>query len=130
MLVTQPIGSTTQVLQSLPGCSSHPDHIMVSPLNVNIISVLYQILHDNVGTGTPVKDITDYMKSGDRQFLYHIGHGHDEVTGPANADDGVKNLIIILFLLNYPVVLTEQFLQNIGKILWEGRPQSGSGILG
>ena len=52
----------------LPGGGTHPQHIMISPLNINRM-VLDQFFHDNMGARSPVVNITHNMKMVYRQPL-------------------------------------------------------------
>ena len=102
----------------MTGSGSHPHHVMVAPLEIHIVE-FHQMVHDNMRSRTSVKDIPDDMESGDNQSLDYLRNRHDEFFRPVNPDNRVKNLIIILFFLHNPVILAEQFFQNIGKIRWK-----------
>ena len=52
----------------LPGGGTHPQHIMISPLNINRM-VLDQFFHDNMGARSSVVNITHNMKMVYRQPL-------------------------------------------------------------
>ena len=102
----------------MAGSRSHPHHIMIAPLEVHIVK-FHQMVHNNVRSRSSVKNISDHMKSGDNQLLNDLRDCYNELFGTIDTNDRVKNLIIILFFLHNPVILTEQFFQNIGKIRWK-----------
>ena len=51
---------------------------MVSPLDIEMM-VVAKCIHDDMGTRTTVVYIADHMQDIDRQPLYQVTHGDDEV---------------------------------------------------
>ena len=99
----------------MPGSRTHPYHIMIPPLEIHVLQ-LHQMIHDNMRPRSSVENIPDHMKSCDNQTLNSLGNSHNKLFGPVDSDDSIKNLIIILLFLHHPVILAEQFFQNVREI--------------
>src|SRR5699024_1430092 len=87
----------------MPGSRAHPDHIVIAPLEVHMLQ-LHQMIHDDMRARSSVKNIADDMESCDDKPLYRLRDGDDKLFGAVDPDDGIKDLVIVLFLLNHPVV--------------------------
>ena len=112
----------------MAGGGAHPHHIVIAPLEVHIFQ-LHQMIHDDVRARPPVEDISDHVEPCDNQSLDRLGYGNDELLCPVDADDRIKDLVIILLLLHHPVILTQKFFQNVGKIRRKAFPQLRAGVL-
>ena len=74
----------------VPDSSTHPEHIVVTPLDVYIV-VGQELVHDELGTRTSVKDVSDDMQAVDGQTLDRLADRDDEVVGLPRIDDRVKD---------------------------------------
>ena len=74
----------------VPDSSTHPEHIVVTPLDVDIV-VGQELVHDELGTRTSVKDVPDDMQAVDGQTLDRLADRDDEVVGLPRIDDRVKD---------------------------------------
>ena len=99
---TDHVGYTTVIA----GSGSHPQDIVVAPLNVEVV-VIAQSIHDDVRSGTTVVYITHNMKRINSQTLNQITHGYNKVIRPLGRDYGADDDIDICVLIR----LDRRFVQ-------------------
>ena len=99
----------------IAGSGSHPQNIMVAPLNVEVM-IIAQSIHDDVCSGTTVVYIAYDMKRINRQPLNQITHGYNKVIRPLGRDNGTDNDIDISMLVGLDSRLMQQLLNDIGKL--------------
>ena len=87
---TDHIGNTSQVT----GSRSHPQHIVVAPLDIEMV-VIAKGIHDDMGTRATIVDIAYHVQCIDRQTLYQVTHGDNEILCPPCGYDRLNNLIQI-----------------------------------
>ncbi len=86
------IGNQCQV----SGSGSHPNNIVVSPLDVNRM-VIYQTIHYFIGIRPAIKNVTNNMQAVNQQALDKFTDGNDERFCPVDIDNGMENSLEILF---------------------------------
>ena len=113
----------------MSACSPHPYNIMVSPLNIHRV-VFHQSIHDNVRPGPPVINIPYNMQMIHYKPLDQVAESNNKFRCAPDPDNGMDDLIIIAFLVGDLGSFCDQFLNNVGKILGQGLPHLGPGVLG
>ena len=100
----------------LSGCSTHPDHIVVSPLNVKRM-VLLQTIHDQIRRRSTVIHITQNMQVIDNQSLDQFRQCDNKIIRLSKFNDRIDNRFVISFFIKYFLLLRNQFLNYIRIIL-------------
>ena len=100
----------------IAGSSTHPQDVMVAPLDVKIVESA-QDVHNLVRTGTTVIDISQKVKHVNGQLLNEVAHGNDEVIDTVRRNDGLDDHIHIGLLVGIAAVLVHELLNNVGKVL-------------
>ena len=108
---------------------SHPDHIMVPPLNIHAV-IFLQGIQNNVRPRSPVKNIPDNMQMINHQPLNQFAQCDNKSRRTANADNRMDNFIIVGFLVLDFRLFCDQLLDNIRKIFWQCFSDLGAGIFG
>ena len=62
-------------------CRPHPQDVVIAPLDVEVM-VIAQCVHDYVCPRSSVVDVAHDVQGVNRQTLYEVAHGNDEVVGP------------------------------------------------
>ena len=99
---TYHVGNTTIVTGSCP----HPENIMISPLNIEVM-VIAQRIHDDMRARTTVVNIAYDMKRVNSQTLNQIAHSDNEIVGTLGSDNRADNYIDISMLVR----LDRRFVQ-------------------
>ena len=94
------------------GGSAHPQHIVIAPLNVPAV-VAAESVHNDVGSGTTVVDITENMQLVDNQSLNDIAYSNNKVVGAACSDNGLDDGTDVIRLILVVGTLMEQLLNDI-----------------
>ena len=66
----------------ITGCGSHPEYIVVAPLDIQTMIVAHLVEND-VCSWSAIVYVTEYMKLVDGESLYHIGNGYNEIVSTA-----------------------------------------------
>lgn len=103
---------TLQIQASFPAASAHPQHIVIAPLNVPAV-VAAESVHNDVGSGTTVVDITKNMQLVDNQSLNDIAYSNNKVVGAARSDNGLDDGTDVIRLILVVGTLMEQLLNDI-----------------
>ena len=109
--------------------SSHPDHIMISPLDIKRV-VFHQTIHDKMRARTSIINISQHMKMIHDQTLDQFCQGNDKILCPADLNDGVDNGIVICLFVQDFRLLRDQLLDHIGIVCRESFTDFGTGIFG
>ena len=112
----------------LPCRRAHPEHIVVSPLDVQGM-VGHQLVHDDVGSRSPVVNIPQDMEMVHNQPLDQFTEGHDEFLCPPHPYDGGHNGAVIGFLVPHVHLFRNQFFNHICKFRRQGLADFGAGVL-
>ena len=107
---------------------AHPEHVMVSPLDIQGM-VVHQLVHDDMRSGPPVVDVPHDMEVIHHQPLDQGGNGRNKAFRPADPDDGHDDLVVVGFLVVDLRLLRDQLLNHIGKILRQSLAHLGACIL-
>ena len=111
-------------------CSSaHPDHIMVSPLNIQRV-VFHQTIHNKMRPRTSVINISQHMEMIHNKTLNQFCQGNDEILCPADLNDGIDDGIVICFFIQNFRLLCDQLLDHIGIVCRKCLTDLGTGIFG
>ena len=103
----------------------HPQHIVVAPLDVYGV-VLHKLIHDLMGVGPPVINVTHNVQVVYCQPFDDTGKGVDEGTEAARLPDGIQNLRVIgVAVLVFPGNSMHQFVQHIPEIFRHGLTDFG-----
>ena len=79
-------------------CCAHPQHVVVAPFDIQVVVVAERV-HDEVGTGSPVVYVAEYVELVDGQTLDQVTQGDDEVVCTASRDDCVDDDVEIGLLV-------------------------------
>ena len=112
-----------------PGGGSHPQHIVVAPLDVHGV-VIHEGVHNDVRPGSAVEHIAHHVEPVHHHALDEIAHGHDKVLRPIDVDDGGDDVFVVVPLVVKLVIGVEQFVDDIGKIVGQRLAHLGAGIFG
>ena len=112
---------------SLSGRSSHPQHVMISPLNIHTV-VFHKLFHNNMRTRTSVINIPDNMQMIHDQPLDQLTERNDKFLRTAHPDNRIYNFIIIGFFIRKLRFLRNQLFNDISKIFGQCLPDFGTGI--
>ena len=107
---------------------AHPQDIVVAPLDVHA-PVAHQAVHDDVRPGTTVEDIADDVQMVHGQGLDGGAHGLDHIGGLADGDDGVDEVLEIVFLGAVLVTDVDQLVQDLPVALGHLLPDMVAGVL-
>ena len=99
----------------IAGSRSHPQYVVVAPLYVPRV-VTAQCVHDDMGSGTSVVDISEYMELVYHQALYDVTDGNDEVIGRTCGDDGVNDGIDIFAFVLVVGAFMQEFLNDVREV--------------
>ena len=121
---TDHIGNTPLLARS----GAHPEHIMVSPLDIQGV-VGHQFIHDDMRARPPVIDIPQDVEMVHNQPLDQFAERHNEFLCPSHPYDGCDNGAVIRFLIPHIHLFRNQLLNHIGKLRRQGLAHFGAGIL-
>ena len=88
---------------------------MVTPLDIEMMVVAKRI-HNDMCSRATIVDIADHMQQVDRQPLYQVTHGDNEIVCPPGRDDRFDNLVHIGRLVRLDRRLMQQLLDDIGEL--------------
>ena len=108
-------------------CCTHPQRIVVAPLDVEVVA-RQQVVHDDVGTRSAVKDVTKDVKLVDAQFMDDIAYRDNEVSRLSRLYDGLDDSLYVGILVFVVGAFVQQFLDDIGKLLRQGLADLASGV--
>ena len=81
----------TVAMQGFLSCSSsHPDHIMISPLDIQRM-IFHQTIHDEMRARTSVINISQHMKMIHNKTLDQFCQGNDKILCPADLNDRIDD---------------------------------------
>lgn len=92
--------------------SSHPNHVVVAPLNVHLVAEVDELPHDGVGAGAPVEDVPDYMDVVDADPLDHEAEFRDEVLLDLLIQDPGDDGVIVVPSVNFAVVGFHELMEG------------------
>ena len=110
---------------------AHPQGIVVAPLDVELILVLPEQIHDLVRVFAPVKDIAQNVQPVYCQTLRQLTEGNDEIIRAFRIQDRiidpgvVERPVVILVLLG-----VQKLIDNKSKLLRHGFSDPGTGVFG
>ena len=102
----------------ITGCGSHPEYVVVAPLNIPAMIVAHLVEND-VCSWSAIVYVAEYMKLVDGESLYHIGNGYDEIVSTSCRDDGIYDDIYVCCLVVIFRMLVQKLLYDIGEIAWQ-----------
>ena len=100
------------------GSCTHPQNIVVAPLNIKVV-IVTQYIHYLMWERSTVEHITENVKHIDSKLLNQVTRRHDEIVGLLRGNDCAHNHIYIRLLVQVVWVLVQKFLNNV----WEIRRQ-------
>ena len=112
----------------LPCCRSHPENIMVSPLDINRM-IVKQPVHDQMRTRSPVINIPDNVQMIYHKTLDQIGDRHNKFPGAVDPDHGHDDRIIVGFFVVDLCPFRDQLFDHICEIFRQCLAHLGTGIL-
>ena len=121
----QDVADAGQVARGRP----HPGNIMVAPLDIHIVE-LHQLFHNDICSGSPVKDIADDMEIVDGQVLDQVAQRLDELRAHFAVDDGADDLIVVYLLVFIAVIHMDQLVDDISECRRHFLTHLGSGVFG
>ena len=95
-------------------CSSHPQDIVISPLNIEVVIVAERI-HDDMRPRTAVVDVSYDVQGIYRQPLDQLAHGYDEIIRTLGRDDRADDDIDIRMFVGLYARLVQQLLNDVGE---------------
>ena len=110
---------------------SHPQNVVIAPLNIELVLVAHQQVHDQVRVLAPVENIAQNVQAVHKQPLCQSTERHDEIIRALRVHDGLQDLgvitraIVVLILLG-----VQQLVDDEGEFLRHGLADFGAGILG
>ena len=109
--------------------SSHPDHIMISPLDIQRM-IFHQTIHDEMRARTSVINISQHMKMIHNKTLDQFCQGNDKILCPADLNDRIDDGIVICFFVQNFRFLCDQLLDHICIVCRKCLTDLGTGIFG
>ena len=101
---------------SLVACQrSHPQHVVVAPLNVPTV-VTGKGVHDDVGSLTTVVDVAEDVELVNGELLYDVADRYNEIVGPSGRDNGVDDAVDVGCLVGIVGGLVKQLLYDVAEI--------------
>ncbi len=94
------------------GSGTHPDHIVVAPLDIHIV-VAHQQVEDDVRAGAAVEQVAHDVQLVHGQPLDELTETDDELVGAAIFDDAADDLAVVEVLVVVLKVGVEQLIQNV-----------------
>ncbi len=110
-------------------CRSHPDHVMVSPLDIQRV-ILHKLIHNEMRTRTAVVNIPQNMQMIHYQTLNELRQGNNEIFRTVNGNDGIHDGVVVAFLIQHFGFFRNQFLNDVSIIFRQSFPHLGPGIFG
>ena len=108
--------------------STHPENVMVAPLDVHAV-VIHQRVHHDIGAGTAVENIAHQMQVIHGKTLDHAADGDDDVGRLTDVDDGFDDGFKIVLLV-IPIAGMDQLVDHVSVFLGQGFAHLGTGIFG
>lgn len=84
---------------------------MVAPLDIHIVE-LHQLFHNDICSGSPVKDIADDMEIVNGQVLDQVAQRLDKLRAHFAVDDGADDLIVVYLLIFIAVIHMDQLVDD------------------
>ena len=109
------------------GGSSHPQHIMISPLNIHRM-MADQLVHDNMGTGSSVINISPQCAGDLPSASGSLRLSHNKLLCPTCLNNRADNGIIIVFFIQHIRFLCDQLFDHVSEILRQGLSYLRTGI--
>ena len=97
--------------RSVSACRSHPQDVMVAPLDIHA-PVCHEIIHDDMGFRTSVEYISDYVEPVDSHVCDGFCKVDNELSGRVILDDGVYDLVIV-FVSVRDIIREKKFVHDI-----------------
>ena len=113
----------------IPCDRPHPGDIMIAPLDIHIMKI-HQFIHNQIGSGPSVKDISDNMQAVYGKALNQLTQSTDKFPCNPHVNDGADNLTVEHFFIIPIVIHMEHLIYNICKIRRQLLADLGTGILG
>ena len=107
---------------------SHPEHVVVSPLDVPRLVSPHDV-HDDVGSRATVVDVAKYVQLVDGQPLDDVAQGADEIVGTSCRYDGVDNDGHVSGLVLVVGTFVQQFLDDVGELAGQRFAHLRAGVL-
>ena len=114
--------------QRAAGSGTHPDNIMVAPLDVHLM-VRHQAVENTVGARAAVKQITHDMQPVNGQPLDDLTEPHNVGVSAVIAQDALDDLTVVLVLVVVLKMGVEQFVQNVAAVLGQAAAHMVAGVL-
>ncbi len=114
---------------SAPGGCSHPDHIVVAPLNIHRV-MSHQIVHNQVRVRSPVIDVAHHMEMIHHQTANQSAESDDQARSTLGGDHGMDDFIVVGLLVRLIRPPRHQLLHNVGKLLRHGLAHLRPGVFG
>ena len=111
------------------GGGTHPEYIVVAPLDIYAV-IVQQRIHDNVGAGPAVEDISDQVQVVYRHPLDHLSPRGDKVRRLTDLHNGGNDVFIVILLVKLITVCMKQLFDDIGVIRRQSLANLGAGIAG
>ena len=96
-------------------CGAHPQNIMVTPLDVEVM-VVTKCIHDDMCARTTVVDIPHDVQGIDCKPLDKVAHGDDEVVRTLGRDNRADDDVDIRVLVGLYAGLVQQLLNDVGEL--------------
>ena len=110
-------------------CGSHPEHIMVAPLDIHLV-VFHECFHYDIRSGTTIKDVSNNVESVDDEAFNDITDSDDKVLRFANLDDSGNNIVVIFPFIVERKVSVQQLVDDIGVFRRQRFTNFGTGVFG
>lgn len=111
------------------GAGSHPEHVVVSPGDVEIL-ISGQSLHDQMRTGAAVVDVAEDVEEVDAETLDHVADGDYKLARLSAGYDGLHDARVIHLLALSRGGFVEKFLDDVGEFLRQGLAHLRARIFG
>ena len=114
---------------SVTTCSStHPKCIMIAPLQIEVLAS-EQIIHNDVGSRTTVKDVAKNVKLVDAQLVDDITDSDNEVASLPYLYDCLNDSLHIGILVFVVWTFVKEFFDDVGELFWKGFADLASSVL-
>ena len=111
----------------MPGGCRHPYDVVIAPFDVDGV-VLHQGIHDDMGSGSSVIYIPDYVEMVYHEPLYEIGESGYELRCLLQPYDGGDDGVVVALLVLYLCLLGDQLFDDVCEVSRKGLPYLGAGV--
>ena len=110
--------------------STHPDHVVVAPLDIHLVAEVDEFLHDGMGVGSAVENIPNNMDMVDADSLDHETEFGDKVLLSLLIQDAGDDGIVVGSPVDLSIVGFHELMESGPVITWHFGRYLVSGVFG